>query len=121
MPHEVMNAVPEAITSIDAVTIETVISELDTHIKPDNANPKENNVLQTNHAISDETAIAIAKDIIGDLQYDKTQEIKVERIDKTIRITFPIKPAAGGRGPDYAAQITIDAEKGELIRGRRGR
>ena len=66
--------------------------------------------------ISNIEAIIIAKkNIDGKIHYDKTKEITVERSDGIIRITFPVELPIGARGPDYAAEVTIDAETGAII------
>ena len=82
---------------------------------------KEDDVLQTAYTISDETAIAIAKRFVGDLDYHQNKKIKVERRlhwtsnKKIIRVTFPSNHPEEAQGPDYAAKVTIDADTGELI------
>lgn len=81
---------------------------------------------QENHAvIQDKQAIAIAHNVIQHTAYDKNGEIRVERLEGKIRVVFPvIKPEiADGMwylGPDYAAEVYIDTETGNVLQVRHG-
>ncbi len=76
--------------------------------------------------IQDDQAIAIAQKVIRDRGrvYDEKGEIRVDRLEGKIRVVFPVnKETPQGtryRGPDYAAEVYIDAESGEVLKVRRG-
>lgn len=70
--------------------------------------------------IKDDQARAIAREAIGDIEFDEKGEIRVERLEGKIRVVFPINmetpPGTRYRGPDYAAEVLIDAQSGEVLR-----
>lgn len=76
--------------------------------------------------IQDDQAIAIAQKVIRDRGrvYDEKGEIRVDRLEGKIRVVFPVnKETPQGtryRGPDYAAEVYIDAKSGEVLKVRRG-
>jgi hypothetical protein len=79
------------------------------------------NESQESHAvIQDDQAIAIARKVIGDIRYDEKGEIRVDRLEGKIRVVFPFRkrtppPGMRSTGPDYAAEVYIDAESGEVL------
>jgi arabinogalactan endo-1,4-beta-galactosidase len=77
--------------------------------------------LQEPDKISDKAAIEMANKNIGDLKYAPNKEIKVRRLRhwetqrKLICVTFPSNHPEDANGPDYAAEVFLDADTGECI------
>ncbi len=74
--------------------------------------------------VKNDQAIAIAREVIGDIEFDKQSEILVERLEGKIRVIFPINketpPGTRYRGPDYATEVYIDAQSGKVLQTRQG-
>jgi uncharacterized membrane protein YkoI len=75
-------------------------------------------------AINDDQARAIAREAVGDIEFDEKGEIRVERLEGKIRVVFPVNmetpPGTRYRGPDYAAEVELDAETGKVLRAKLG-
>lgn len=66
--------------------------------------------------ISDEQAIAIARDTIrGKVELSEPEHITIARHDDEIVVTFERDNPPGVRGADFDAQVTLDAYTGEVI------
>lgn len=72
--------------------------------------------------VSDEEALLRAKSAIGKSKYNEILKIRIEHLDgNIIRVVFPF---SGWRadtgyfypGPDYAVEVLIDANSGEVLR-----
>ena len=77
-----------------------------------------------NGVITRERALAIAHDAIkGYEHYDKSGKIEVELKEGTYCVTFPhgIPDKPGRFAPDYAMQVVIDANSGEVVKALIGR
>lgn len=74
--------------------------------------------------IKDNQARSIAREAIGDIEFDEKGEIRVEHLEGKIRVVFPVntQTPAGTRyrGPDYAAEVYIDAQSGKVLQARQG-
>ena len=77
-----------------------------------------------NQVITDYQAITIARKAIGPICFHEEGDITVERADSYIRVRFPVNkhtpPGTRYRGPDYAAEVEINAKTGEVLRSRLG-
>lgn len=68
------------------------------------------------HRISDKRAIEIAHAAIaGHVDLTEPDSVVVKRADGVITVTFPHTNPPGVRGPDFEAQVTIDAATGDVI------
>jgi uncharacterized membrane protein YkoI len=72
--------------------------------------------------VSDEEALSIAKSAIGKSKYNEILSIRIEHLEGSIiRVVFPF---SGWRadtgyfypGPDFAVEVLIDANSGEVLR-----
>lgn len=70
------------------------------------------------HMVSREDAIEIARESIeGHFKYDETREIQAELKDGQYIVTFPFRELGPTeRGPDYAAQVWVDAWTGDILK-----
>ncbi len=66
--------------------------------------------------ISEEVAVQIAKEaIVGKLTPQKDAPIETALIDDQYIVTFVMVLPPGTRGPDFSAQVTIDADSGDVL------
>ena len=88
---------------------------------PDNESDK---VLAVDYAIPDNRAKEIAREAIGPIQYYREGSIDIERKDGIIHVRFPVnKEVPIGtryRGPDYAAEVQIEAKTGKVLHSQLG-
>lgn len=66
--------------------------------------------------ITEDEAVAIARQAIeGKITPEEDAPIRVEWADNQYIVTFEVILPPGVRGPDFSAQVTIDANTGEVI------
>lgn len=66
--------------------------------------------------ITEDEAVAIARQAIeGKITPEEDAPIRVEWADNQVIVTFEVINPPGVRGPDFSAQVTIDAYTGEVL------